>query len=195
MLESLGPTMAPTEDAYDWRAAQQRRAINRVIFVGILVFALILRVLVAYAVSWRERRREEQEAAENEKREHQQRVELIQNNLRTVKYETFSLSTHLSRESNDGISNKMDEDDDTSHSSDDKDPLQSCSICFLKFNKEEVVCQSNDSACQHIYHKECMESWLLKHDQCPICRRPYLALPVDEDRQNTESQDGDTSPA
>ena len=24
--------------------------------------------------------------------------------------------------------------------------------------------------CNHIFHKECLDTWILKHENCPLCR-------------------------
>jgi hypothetical protein len=49
-----------------------------------------------------------------------------------------------------------------------------CSICLASFHRDSIVCESNNLACCHQYHEECMIGWLMKHDVCPICRERYL---------------------
>jgi hypothetical protein len=49
-----------------------------------------------------------------------------------------------------------------------------CPICLNGFHRNSIVCESNNLACCHQYHKECMIGWLMKHDVCPICRERYL---------------------
>jgi hypothetical protein len=51
---------------------------------------------------------------------------------------------------------------------------EECAICLLKFEKGDHVCESNNTACHHIFHEECMTHWLLNHELCPICRCTYL---------------------
>jgi hypothetical protein len=65
--------------------------------------------------------------------------------------------------------------------SDDCDSLQGeeemagCAICLSSFKPQELVCESNNPLCQHIFHKDCMVDWLAKlHDDCPMCREVYL---------------------
>jgi hypothetical protein len=50
-----------------------------------------------------------------------------------------------------------------------------CAICLSHFEPQELVCESNNSSCQHVFHKDCMVDWLMKgHDTCPMCREVYL---------------------
>jgi hypothetical protein len=57
---------------------------------------------------------------------------------------------------------------------DDEDRGEECAICLLKFEKGDYVCESNNTACHHVFHENCMTHWLLKHELCPICRCTYL---------------------
>jgi hypothetical protein len=50
-----------------------------------------------------------------------------------------------------------------------------CAICLSHFKPQQLVCESNNSSCRHIFHKDCMIDWLTKnHDECPMCREVYL---------------------
>ena len=43
-----------------------------------------------------------------------------------------------------------------------------CSICMCSMDKEEEVCKL---PCDHLYHNECIDSWLKNYNyKCPICR-------------------------
>jgi hypothetical protein len=55
-----------------------------------------------------------------------------------------------------------------------------CAICLSEFQDHQLVCESNNSSCQHIFHKDCMIRWLTtkQHDDCPMCREPYLRMTV-----------------
>jgi len=75
-------------------------------------------------------------------------------------------------------------DADTSgHESSSMEPEQdwSCGICFETFRINDIVSCSSTSECDHVYHRDCIDSWLLRHEDCPICRRRYLL--VDYTRQ------------
>jgi hypothetical protein len=50
----------------------------------------------------------------------------------------------------------------------------SCAICLYNFENHDQVCESNNPECKHVFHEECLASWLLKHKDCPICRCDYL---------------------
>jgi hypothetical protein len=49
-----------------------------------------------------------------------------------------------------------------------------CAICMLNFVDGDVVCESSNLTCKHVYHRACMLAWLRKHDNCPMCREKYL---------------------
>jgi len=75
---------------------------------------------------------------------------------------------------------KNDDNDDDDESDDES--LEECAICLAKFEEGEAVCDSSNHACRHVFHVECMTSWLLRNDSCPVCRQPYLHMcEVDEE--------------
>jgi hypothetical protein len=46
--------------------------------------------------------------------------------------------------------------------------LNTCSICQDELSKDNIIRQLN---CSHIYHKECIDKYLLEYsNKCPICR-------------------------
>jgi hypothetical protein len=51
-----------------------------------------------------------------------------------------------------------------------------CAICLGEFQDRQLVCESNNPSCQHVFHKDCMVGWLTtkQHDDCPCCRETYL---------------------
>ena len=53
-----------------------------------------------------------------------------------------------------------------------------CTICLNKFEAGDWICESNNLSCKHIYHRECMEGWLMKNSACPMCREEYLSHAV-----------------
>jgi hypothetical protein len=50
-----------------------------------------------------------------------------------------------------------------------------CPICLTVFENGDQVCQSNHpDSCSHVFHSECIKSWLIDHGECPMCREPFL---------------------
>jgi hypothetical protein len=49
-----------------------------------------------------------------------------------------------------------------------------CAICLSHFEPHQLVCESNNISCDHIFHQDCMMGWLMKHKMCPLCREMYL---------------------
>jgi hypothetical protein len=44
----------------------------------------------------------------------------------------------------------------------------SCSICYADYGeKDTVIVLAN---CSHYFHKDCINSWIAKKNQCPVCR-------------------------
>ena len=61
-----------------------------------------------------------------------------------------------------------------------------CSICLDTFTSGEEIAWAKDSGsssievgCDHIFHKECLVSWLLHRDECPLCRRLLVHADAD----------------
>jgi len=71
---------------------------------------------------------------------------------------------------------KVDEEDDEL-----LDASQQCAICIERFTAGEEMCCSHDKDCVHKFHRSCITAWLLKHEDCPCCRRNYLDFESDDD--------------
>jgi hypothetical protein len=66
---------------------------------------------------------------------------------------------------------------DDCESLDGEEEMAGCAICLRHFKPQQLVCVSNNSSCQHVFHKDCMVDWLMKdHDNCPMCREAYLLV-------------------
>jgi hypothetical protein len=84
---------------------------------------------------------------------------------------------------------------DDCESSVGEEEMAGCAICLSHFKPQQLVCESNNSLCQHVFHKECMVDWLTNHHEtCPMCREVYLLKTVEGDgprhkgRSNVESE-------
>lgn len=69
-------------------------------------------------------------------------------------------------------------DDDTDDAVSLSDDRPGCAICLGAFEDRQLVCESSNTSCEHTFHEVCMSSWLLKHDDCPMCRQTYLLKTV-----------------
>ena len=49
-----------------------------------------------------------------------------------------------------------------------------CTICLESLEAGEEVSWSRNLECNHCYHKDCISMWLIKHNECPVCRNDYL---------------------
>lgn len=55
---------------------------------------------------------------------------------------------------------------------DDLEPDWQCPICFDTEMKDLVAtCQNSHGRLVHVFHRQCIASWLGKRNQCPTCRR------------------------
>lgn len=54
------------------------------------------------------------------------------------------------------------------------DQSPECQICLEYFQVGDRICWSRNLNCIHVFHYNCLESWLLKHEKCPLCRATYL---------------------
>ncbi|XP_073677104.1 RING finger protein 148 isoform X2 [Garra rufa] len=69
----------------------------------------------------------------------------------------------------------------------------SCVVCTDSFKLNEQV---TVLPCRHLYHKKCIEPWLLDHPTCPMCKFHILKGKIDEERDeppsSSSSSPGDT---
>ncbi|KAL3643103.1 hypothetical protein CASFOL_013918 [Castilleja foliolosa] len=53
-----------------------------------------------------------------------------------------------------------------------KDPFD-CAVCLCEFETEDKLRLL--PKCSHAFHMECIDTWLLSHSTCPLCRASLLA--------------------
>lgn len=58
---------------------------------------------------------------------------------------------------------------------------KSCSICLEPYAEGDDICWSKNEKCSHAYHLNCMIDWLMRNDECPLCRENYLEV---EEKEN-----------
>ena len=53
---------------------------------------------------------------------------------------------------------------------------RACPICLETYKAGEDVAWSHNEECFHAFHLECIVDWLMKSDECPMCRENYLNM-------------------
>jgi len=48
----------------------------------------------------------------------------------------------------------------------------SCPICLCEFEEEDIVA-FNSSGCRHVFHSECITTWIISKNACPLCKQPF----------------------
>jgi len=99
--------------------------------------------------------------------EEQDRIDILQEEEEHTKDNILVESLREWRSMHHGI------DDDGSTSSSLYSP-KSCPICIEKYKDLDDICWSRNKKCYHAYHLNCMTQWLMKHDNCPMCRQKFL---------------------
>ena len=67
--------------------------------------------------------------------------------------------------------------------SDTKTKFNTCYICLDDFKEENIIRQIN---CNHIFHKTCIDPWLLNESyKCPVCRGNTTSDPISDDTSDT----------
>ena len=51
---------------------------------------------------------------------------------------------------------------------------KSCPICLEEYKVGDEIAWSKNEECPHAFHFDCILEWLLKHDECPLCRGDFL---------------------
>jgi hypothetical protein len=63
-----------------------------------------------------------------------------------------------------------------------------CCICMEDFNEQQLIVET---ACKHVFHKQCCREWLRTARTCPVCRTDIPGtledLPEDSERSGRDS--------
>lgn len=57
-----------------------------------------------------------------------------------------------------------------------------CTICLCNYEIGAEIVWSSNMACEHAFHLECIEEWLMNQREgplCPCCRRDFVLDPLD----------------
>lgn len=48
-----------------------------------------------------------------------------------------------------------------------------CSVCFEPFQTGE---QAIRTVCDHVFHRKCLEGWVVRRMNCPLCRQEFTSV-------------------
>ncbi|OIV99301.1 hypothetical protein TanjilG_17111 [Lupinus angustifolius] len=71
-----------------------------------------------------------------------------------------------------------------SYRRDEKHEMDDCAICLEEFREGEKV--KMIVYCKHVFHPQCIDTWIAKHVTCPICRSHKLCQGNGDGRQCRE---------
>ncbi|GAX13900.1 hypothetical protein FisN_5Lh200 [Fistulifera solaris] len=66
-----------------------------------------------------------------------------------------------------------------------------CAICLCDYEVGTDVVWSSNASCEHVFHAECIEAWLMKQREgplCPCCRRDFVIDPYDCDGEEWDNR-------
>ncbi|OIT40313.1 ring-h2 finger protein atl57 [Nicotiana attenuata] len=69
--------------------------------------------------------------------------------------------------------------------------IEDCPICLTEFEASELV--KLIPYCRHVFHQQCLDTWLASHVSCPLCRSTQFFKKADEvclDVVEVESSNG-----
>ena len=68
-----------------------------------------------------------------------------------------------------------------------------CAVCQESYVHKDIVMKL---PCRHLYHAECLSSWLIKNNTCPLCRHKLpSAAAVDGDHALPATHNDQTRPS
>ena len=72
--------------------------------------------------------------------------------------------------------NSTDASEDDSFSFESKLCSNICNVCLETFQVGDAVAHSSHSACTHVFHEDCIVSWLVTRENplCPCCRQKFV---------------------
>jgi hypothetical protein len=82
-----------------------------------------------------------------------------------------------------------DGDDDNNDDEKSESSVSKCPVCWETYAENDKICWSRNPQCNHAFHVECIQLWLLTHDRCPVCRNKYLVANDDDDIERAASRE------
>ncbi|KAI4314491.1 hypothetical protein L6164_027394 [Bauhinia variegata] len=65
-----------------------------------------------------------------------------------------------------------------------------CAICLVEFEEESWL--RLITTCYHVFHKECIDLWLMSHKTCPVCRRDLDSPPQKYSPDHTHTSNNES---
>jgi len=53
-------------------------------------------------------------------------------------------------------------------------PISECAICLDAYKAREIIGWPKDQRCPHLFHADCILTWLSQSDYCPLCRKAVV---------------------
>lgn len=73
----------------------------------------------------------------------------------------------------------------------EEDDANQCAICLCEFEAGEMLRQL---PCQHDFHQTCIDSWMLQHQTCPLCRYVLWEDPNQQQQQQQQDSGAEANP-
>jgi hypothetical protein len=65
-----------------------------------------------------------------------------------------------------------------------------CTICLCNYEVGSDIVWLSNELCDHVFHEQCIEQWLMKQREgplCPCCRRDFILDPYDLEEEEEEA--------
>jgi Ring finger domain len=57
-----------------------------------------------------------------------------------------------------------------------------CPLCIRPFEHRDHVCESSSPRCSHLFHHDCIASWISLQNSCPCCAEPFVVLDTSDSK-------------
>jgi hypothetical protein len=76
-----------------------------------------------------------------------------------------SVYTHVEKAEEEDIPSQGNKNQSVRH----QDRDSNCAICRKEYQVSQEICWSRDPLCNHVFHRVCMEEWIVDNNECPLC--------------------------